>query len=44
MASVVMHFLLVFDHSKAKLICEREFGTDADALFRAVSIRPTPKQ
>ena len=35
MASVVMHFLLVFDHSKAQLICEREFGTDLAAAVRA---------
>lgn len=35
MASVVLHFLLVFDHSKAKLICEREFGTDLAAAVRA---------
>ena len=35
MASVVMHFLLVFDHSNAKLICVREFGTDLAAAVRA---------
>ena len=34
-ASVIKHFLLVFDHSKSELIAEREFGNDAASALMA---------
>lgn len=35
MSSAIKHFLLVFDHSKAELVHEQEFGTDSKAAVRA---------
>lgn len=35
MSSVVRHFLLVFDHSKARLIHEQAFGRDLVAAVQA---------
>jgi len=33
--SAIQHFLLVFDHRKATLICARDFGTDSKSALAA---------
>lgn len=33
--SEIHHFLLVFDHAKASLITERDFGSDSQAALAA---------
>lgn len=35
--AVVQHFLLVFDHKLARLVHEKDFGTNSDAAVRAYS-------
>lgn len=34
-ASVVMHFLLVFDHEQSKLVYQQDFGTDVNSAVDA---------
>lgn len=33
--SAIQHFLLVFDHRSATLLCERDFGTDSKSALAA---------
>ncbi len=39
MADQIRHFLLVFDHNKAKLVDLQEFGSDSDGALAAYAAK-----